>query len=102
MDSIKVVITRIPNTLKTEIIVIDDGSTDNSVKNVKEIKNEKKELIRHKVNRGYGATILTSFNHIKGNIIIAINSDGKHTPEEIPNLINLIIDNKADIVVGSR
>ena len=101
-NSIKEVIKRIPNHLKTEIIVIDDGSTDNSVRIVNEIKNEYIKLIRHKINKGYGAAILTGFSHARGNIVITMDSDGQHTPEEIPNLIEPIINNRADVVVGSR
>ena len=100
--SIKNVINRIDNRFLTEIIVVDDGSSDNSVKKVQEIKNQNVKIIRHKTNKGYGAAILTGIKHATGDVIITIDSDGQHNPEEIPNLINPILCNQADIVIGSR
>jgi len=101
-NSIKKVIKKIPNHRSYEIIVIDDGSTDNSIKKVKQIKDRDIKIIRHDKNQGYGASILTGFNYVTGDIIVTMDSDGQHNPEEIPNLIKPIIDNQADYVVGSR
>lgn len=100
--SIKNIINRIPKYFKHEIIIVDDGSIDNSISEVLKIKNENISLIRHKENRGYGAAILTGIKHAKGDIIITLDSDGQHNPEEIPILIAPIIANGVDIVVGSR
>lgn len=104
-NSIKNVLRRIPNHNRYEIVVVDDGSTDNSVKYVKEVSHEIKnpiKLIEHRNNQGYGAAILTGFKHATGDVIVTMDSDGQHEPEEIPNLIRPIINNKADIIVGSR
>ena len=100
--SIKDVINRIPNSFKFEIIIIDDGSTDNSIEKINQIYNREIKLIRHFENRGYGAAILTGIKHTTGDIIVTLDSDGQHNPEEIPLLIEPIINNQADIVVGSR
>ncbi|MFW9881420.1 MAG: glycosyltransferase family 2 protein [Candidatus Thorarchaeota archaeon] len=100
--SIKNVIGRIPDHYSYEIIIVDDGSTDNSVKKVKEIKEKDIKIIQHDKNQGYGAAILTGFKHATGDVILTMDSDGQHNPEEIPNLIKPIINNQADFVVGSR
>ena len=100
--SIKNVIERIPNHSSYEIIVVDDGSTDKSVKRIREIKDKDIKIIQHEKNQGYGASILTGFNHATGDIIVTMDSDGQHNPEEIPNLIKPIINHQADLVVGSR
>ncbi|TKJ20193.1 MAG: hypothetical protein CEE43_13445 [Promethearchaeota archaeon Loki_b32] len=100
--SIREVIERIPNHNSYEIIVVDDGSTDNSVKKIKEIKERNIQIIQHEKNLGYGAAVLTGFKRVTGDIIVTMDSDGQHNPEEIPNLIKPIIDNQADFVVGSR
>ena len=100
--SIKKVIQRINPNFLNEIIVVDDGSSDNSVEKVQEIKNKNIKIIRHKINKGYGAAILTGIKHATGDVIITIDSDGQHNPEEIPTLIQPILDNLSDIVVGSR
>ncbi len=100
--TIKEVISKIPNHHKKEIIVVDDGSSDNSVERINEIEDRNIKLIKHFKNRGYGAALLTGIKQAKGDIIITLDSDGQHNPEEIPKLIKPIIKNKADIVVGSR
>ena len=72
--SIKNIINRIPHYFKHEIIIVDDGSKDNSISEVLKIKNENISLIRHIENKGYGAAILTGIKHAKGDIIITIDS----------------------------
>ncbi|KKK63277.1 hypothetical protein LCGC14_2995890, partial [marine sediment metagenome] len=49
-----------------------------------------------------GAALLSGFKHATGDIIVTIDSDGQHNPEDIPNLIKPIISDQADFVVGSR
>ncbi|MBN1800206.1 MAG: glycosyltransferase family 2 protein [Candidatus Lokiarchaeota archaeon] len=100
-NSIQNVINRIPNHHDYEIIVVDDGSSDNSVQNALNSK-KKITVIHHKTNKGYGEAILTGLKHASGDIIVTLDSDGQHTPEEIPLLVEPILQNKADVVVGSR
>ena len=100
--SIKNVINRISKHLRYKIILVDDGSTDNSIKKAKEINNPNIKIIRHEKNQGYGAAILSGFKQATGDIIVTMDSDGQHNPEEIPNLIKPILNNQAEVVVGSR
>ena len=100
--SIKNVIERIPNHSSYEVVVVDDGSTDESVKKIEEIKDKDIKIIQHEKNQGYGAAILTGFKHTSGDIIVTMDSDGQNNPEEIPDLIRPIINDQADFVVGSR
>lgn len=100
--SIKNVIERIPNHSSYEIIVVDDGSTDESINKIKEIEDRDIKIIHHGKNQGYGASILTGFKYASGDIIVTMDSDGQHNPDEIPALLKPIINDRADIVVGSR
>jgi len=101
-NSIKNVIERIPNHRNYEIILIDDGSMDKSVLKIKEIENNNIILLQHQKNLGYGAALITGFKSATGNIIITLDSDGQHKPEEIEKMIKPILQNKADLVIGSR
>ncbi len=90
--SIKNVIDRIPNHQKYEIILVDDGSTDKSFEKVKVIKNRHIKVVKHNINKGYGAAILTGIKSTTGNIIVTLDSDGQHCPEENPKLIHPIMN----------
>jgi glycosyltransferase involved in cell wall biosynthesis len=101
-NSIKDVIERIPNHLKYEIILVDDGSTDKSVLKIKEIENDNIIILQHQKNLGYGAALITGFKNATGNIIVTLDSDGQHKPEEIEKMMKPILQGKADLVIGSR
>ena len=84
------------------VIVIDDGSSDRTVK-VAEMAGA--EVIRHSRNMGKGSALKTGFEAALRNgtkIIVTIDTDGQHDPEEIPQLIEPILTGEADLVNGSR
>ncbi len=81
-----------------EIIVVDDGSSDRSVRIVREIKGV--TLIQHPFNRGYGAALKTGINNARGEIIVITDADGTYPNEEIPRLLTYI--KQYDMVVGAR
>ena len=80
-----------------EIIVVDDGSTDNTAKTVQE-KNVK--LIQHPCNKGYGAALKTGIDHASGERILITDADGTYPNKEIPRLLEHV--DQYDMVVGSR
>ena len=82
------------------VIVVDDGSTDNTAEIAKLAG---AEVISHHSNSGKGAALKTGFEAAKGSdIVVTLDSDGQHNPQEIPKLITPIINGEADIVNGSR
>ncbi|MFX0175349.1 MAG: glycosyltransferase family 2 protein [Candidatus Hodarchaeota archaeon] len=105
-ETIKNVLERMPKHKLVEVIVIDDHSTDNSFNIVNEIKHAKVgnniRLIRHKKNLGYGKALLTGIKKARGKIIVTMDSDGQHRPEDIFNLVEPILNQKTDIAIGSR
>ena len=101
-NSIVDVIERIPNHLNYEIILVDDGSTDKSVLKIRQIEKDNIIILQHRKNLGYGAALITGFKNATGNIIVTLDSDGQHKPEEIEKMIKPILQGKADLVIGSR
>lgn len=86
-----------------KIIIVNDGSTDNSKEILDSHVHEKNYLaIHHKVNKGYGGAIKTGINAATTEFIVTIDGDGQHVLEDIDKLLNVIIDNEADMIVGSR
>lgn len=83
---------------KLKILIVDDGSVDGSCDIIDEYKEV--QIIRHAVNRGYGAAIRTSVKHSNSDWILMMDSDGQHNPEDIPRL--LAAKNGCDMVVGAR
>ena len=86
--------------LDTEIVVVDDGSTDRTVEVARKF--SKTKIIRHKRNQGKGAAIRTGIQHAKGEIIVLQDADLEYFPKDIPDLVKPIIEKKADVVFGSR
>ena len=101
--TIRTVLDSLPSRNSIEIIVVNDHSTDNSLLEIKKVKQHDNILvINHSINRGYGAAILTGIKHARGEIIVTMDSDGQHSPDDILTLIRPIIDNEADYTIGSR
>lgn len=94
------VIKNIKNTIAEddEIIVVDDGSLDQTVN---EIKKTNCILLENKINLGKGQSIINGLNIANGGIVLLIDGDGQDDPKEIPKLINGL-KKGYDLVIGSR
>ncbi len=88
----------------SEIIVIDDVSTDGTRKELEKIdqKHENIRVLYHSENKGKGAALQTGFKVATGDIIIIQDADLEYDPKEYPTLLGPILDGRADVVYGSR
>lgn len=86
--------------IEKEVIVVDDGSIDRGFDNVKSVKGI--ILLRHDKNKGKGAAVKTAIEKATGDILIVQDADLELNPKEIPKIIKLIVENRADVVYGSR
>lgn len=86
-----------------KLLVINDGSKDNS-KELLSIyeKHDCFKLINHKINRGYGGALKTGVLNCETEYLITIDCDGQHVVENIPFLMDKLIEKDAEMVVGSR
>ncbi len=86
----------------THIVVVDDGS---STPVADTIGNLPVTILRHKVNLGQGAALQTGFLYatkLQPDIVITFDADGQHNVQDLPTLIAPIVQQEADIVLGSR
>jgi glycosyltransferase involved in cell wall biosynthesis len=84
------------------VIVCDDGSDDMTGEIAERLG---AEVIRHERNMGYGAALASLFRRsreIDPDVMVTLDADMQHNPEDIPRLVKPILDGEADIVVGSR
>ena len=85
-----------------EVLVIDDGSKDDTAKIAQEAG---ATVISHKMNRGKSSGIKTGFKYAltkNFKYIITLDGDGQHDPDEIPDLLKNITKNRNDITIGLR
>ena len=86
-----------------EIIIIDDGSIDGTAEAVKLVRNKGKvRIFRNIHNKGKGSALLKGIDKAEGDVIVTIDGDGQHLPEEIPLLVKPILNGRAQTVIGSR
>jgi glycosyltransferase involved in cell wall biosynthesis len=86
-----------------EIIVVDDASTDGTDKALsKAIGSCVAKVIRHEINRGKGAALRTGFAAATGDIVLVQDADLEYDPRDYPRLLQPILENRADVVYGSR
>ena len=88
--------------LEIEIIICDDGSSDNTVHNLKKNPQLYDKLIENKVNLGKGSAIISARPYIKGDILIIQDADLEYDPSDYKKLIEPIINHKSQVVYGSR
>jgi glycosyltransferase involved in cell wall biosynthesis len=84
------------------VVVCDDGSSDMTGAIAKR---SGAYVVRHKRNLGYGASIKSLFKRalsMNADVLVTLDADGQHNPEEIPEVVNPIVQGVADLVIGSR
>ncbi len=89
--------------LRIELIAVDDASTDGSREILERLSAQKGfRLLLQERNRGKGAAVRRGFGEARGDVIVVQDADLEYSPEEYPDLLDLIIKGKADAVFGSR
>lgn len=90
------------NKLVSEIVIVNDGSTDQTSHRIQVTGYRKIKIINKKTNEGKGAAIRDALKKVTGDIIIIQDADLEYDPKEYSVLIKPILDKNADVVYGSR
>jgi len=89
--------------LRIELIVVDDCSTDGTREVLQRMQEGRGfRLLLQERNQGKGAALRRGFQEVSGDLVVIQDADLEYSPEEYPDLIDLICTGRADVVYGSR
>jgi glycosyltransferase involved in cell wall biosynthesis len=86
-----------------EIVIVNDGSGESTVAVLRDVQKSYPKIVQvasHLENRGNGASLRTGIRIAQGEVVVTMDADGQHAPEDIPKLLELIPPN--DLVIGAR
>jgi glycosyltransferase involved in cell wall biosynthesis len=87
---------------KLEVIVVNDGSTDQTRRCVESIEDSRLTIIDHPRNMGKGVAVRTGISAAKGTHLLIFDADSEYDVEDIPRLVTPILSGRAEVVFGSR
>ena len=85
-----------------EIVYVDDGSTDNTVKVLKSLNHERLKIIEFKKNYGQSLALMAGIDHARGAYIATMDGDLQNDPSDIPAMLQLAEEGEWDMVAGER
>jgi glycosyltransferase involved in cell wall biosynthesis len=85
-----------------EIVIVDDCSTDGTRDILRKLEAEDLKVYFQPFNQGKGAALREGFRHATGDVVVVQDADLEYDPAEYPRLIQPIVENRADVVYGSR
>lgn len=88
--------------LRIELIVVDDGSKDGTSDILRGLQGKYPFKLIQKPNGGKGSALRMGFEEVTGDLVVIQDADTEYSPEEFPDLIELIVQGRADVVYGSR
>jgi glycosyltransferase involved in cell wall biosynthesis len=88
--------------IRIELIVVDDGSSDGTSEILRDLQKIYTFKLFQKPNGGKGSALRMGFKEVTGDLVVIQDADTEYSPEEFPDLIELICQGRADVVYGSR
>lgn len=97
-ESIGQVLSEIPASIVDEVIVVDGGSTDDTVA----IARAAGATVIHEPRRGYGRACATGVDAAQSDVVVFVDADGADDPTQIPELVAPVLEGRAEMTLGSR
>jgi glycosyltransferase involved in cell wall biosynthesis len=85
-----------------EIVVVDDGSRDGTGAVLDGIDDPRVRVVSHRRNLGKGAAVRTAADHASGELMVILDADLEYDPQDIPGMLQPVLDGRAEVVYGSR
>ena len=85
-----------------ELVIVDDGSRDGTAAALERVDDARVRAFRHPRNRGKGAAIRTAADKATGDYMVILDADLEYDPDDIPKLLEPVLDGRADVVYGNR
>ena len=85
-----------------QVVVVDDASTDGTRELLRSLSPERAKVVFHERNRGKGAAVRTALEHAAGDLVVIQDADLEYDPADWPSLLAPLLDDRADVVYGSR
>lgn len=87
---------------ETELVIVDDGSTDGTVELMARITDPRVHHVRLRRNAGKSAALSAGLARVDGEIVVLMDADGQDDPTEVPRLVELLEERDLDLITGSR
>jgi glycosyltransferase involved in cell wall biosynthesis len=89
-------------TTDIELVVVDDGSRDRTAEILRSVDDPRLSPVFHERNQGKGAAIKTAAEHATGDFMVILDADLEYDPNDIPRLLQPVLDGHATVVYGNR
>jgi dolichol-phosphate hexosyltransferase len=87
---------------EVELVVVDDGSTDRTREILAGMDDSRMRVILHQRNQGKGAAIMTAATAAEGDYLVILDADLEYSPEDIPRLMQPVLEGRTTVVYGNR